>query len=84
VRYHLNGLTAPETREYIRHHLQVVGRSAPVFTPEAVGESFQYARGLPRPIHRVCTGSLLAASLEQKELIDQRLVLRVIADLHGG
>lgn len=84
VRYHLHGLTAPETREYIRHHLQVAGRTAPVFTPEAAGEIFQYARGLPRQINRVCTGSLLAASLEQKELVDQRLVLRVIADLNGG
>ncbi|MDQ7793899.1 MAG: hypothetical protein RDU89_05735 [bacterium] len=62
----------------------MAGRTAPLFTPEAVEEIFQYARGLPRQINRVCTGSLLAASLEQKDLVDQRLVLRVIADLNGG
>jgi len=64
--------------------LPVAGRTAPVFTPEAVGENFPYARGLHRPIHRVSSGSLLAASLEPKELSDQRLVLPMLADGSGG
>ncbi|MCL5038940.1 MAG: type II secretory pathway protein [Firmicutes bacterium] len=45
VRYHMRGLTAPETREYIAHHLKVAGRTSPLFTPEAIEEIFQYARG---------------------------------------
>lgn len=64
--------------------MQLAGRTAPVFTPEAAEEIFQYACGYPRQINRVYNGSLLAASLEQKELVDHCLVLRVIADLNGG
>jgi len=84
VRYHMRGLTAPETREYIAHHLKVAGRTSPLFTPEAIEEIFQYARGIPRRVNHVCANSLLAAFIEQKDLVDQKLVLRVIQDLNGN
>lgn len=84
VRYHMRGLTAPETREYITHHLKVAGRTSPLFTPEAIEEIFQYARGIRSRINQVRANSLLAAFIEQKELIDQKLVLRVIQDLSGN
>jgi len=32
----------------------------------------------------VCANSLLAAFIEHKELVDQKLVLRVIQDLNGN
>ncbi|HAI20440.1 MAG TPA: hypothetical protein DCM14_00810 [Clostridiales bacterium UBA8153] len=83
-RYHPKGLTVPKIRECLCHHLPVAARTAPVFAPKAVGESFPYARGLPRPIHRICSSSLLAASLEAKELRDRCLVLLVLADGNGG
>ena len=84
IRDHMRGLTAPEAREYIAHHLKVAGRTSPLFTPEAIEEIFQYAGGIPRRINHVCANSLLAAFLEQKELIDQKLVFRVIQDLNGN
>ncbi len=83
VGYHMRGLTAPETKDYIAHHLKVAGHKAPLFTPEAVQEVFQYSRGIPRRINRLCTGALLAARIEEKQLVDHRLVLRVITDLNG-
>ena len=83
VRYHLAGLTAPETRDYIAHHLKAAGRTTPLFTGEAIEEIFQYARGIPRRVNHVCTNALLAAYLEQKDLVDQKLVLKVIQDLNG-
>ncbi|MBE3519180.1 MAG: hypothetical protein IMW97_02630 [Firmicutes bacterium] len=84
IRDHMRGLTAPETREYTAHHLKVAGRTSPLFTPEPVEEIFEYARGIPRRINHVSASSLLAAFIEQKELIDQKLVLRVIQDLNGN
>ncbi len=83
VRYHMRGLTSPETKDYIAHHLKVAGHQNPLFTPEAVDEVFQYSRGVPRKINRLCVGALLAAYIEEKQLVDHRLVLRVITDLNG-
>ncbi|MEW6524536.1 MAG: hypothetical protein AB1445_13465 [Bacillota bacterium] len=80
----MRGLTAPGNREYIAHHLKAAGRTSPLFTPEAIEEIFQCARGIPRRVNHVCANSLLAAFIEQKELVDQKLVLRVIQDLNGN
>jgi len=52
--------------------------------PEGIEEIFQYARGIPRRVTHVCANSLLAAFIEQKELVGQKPVLRVIQDLNGN
>jgi type II secretory pathway predicted ATPase ExeA len=35
VRRHMTGMTSEETAGYIRHHLQLAGRSDPLFTDDA-------------------------------------------------
>ena len=44
LRFHLTGLTAAETAEYIRHHLRVAGREQPLFTDTAVDLLFHHSR----------------------------------------
>ncbi|MBE3519081.1 MAG: hypothetical protein IMW97_02130 [Firmicutes bacterium] len=43
-----------------------------------------HALGLGGEPRYVCANSLLAAFVEQKELIDQKLLLRMIQDLNGN
>ena len=47
LRYHLQGMSASETGEYIAHHLALVGRSDRLFSDDANSLIHQVSRGLP-------------------------------------
>ena len=57
--YRLEPFTAEETRTYIGHRLAVAGRSAPLFTDEALAEIHRLTRGVPRLINILCGHALL-------------------------
>jgi general secretion pathway protein A len=60
MRYHLQGLTAPEAAGYIEHRLAVAGAARPIFTPEASRLAFERSGGIPRRINHICDAALLA------------------------
>ena len=45
----MKGMTPDETAGYIRHHLEQAGRTAELFTDEAIAQIHQAARGKPAP-----------------------------------
>ena len=47
VRRHMTGMTSEETAGYIRHHLQLAGRSDPLFTDDAIALSTRAAAANP-------------------------------------
>jgi hypothetical protein len=47
----MKGMTPEETASYIRHHLQAAGRTADLFTDDAVTQIHQAARGRPRTVN---------------------------------
>ncbi len=57
--YRIEPFTAEETRRYIAHRLAVAGRSAPLFTDEALGEVYRLTHGIPRLINILCGHALL-------------------------
>ena len=59
----VNGRERPdETAGYIRHHLEQAGRTAELFTDEAVAQIHQAARGKPRTVNNICTAALIATA----------------------
>ena len=71
VRRHMTGMTSDETDAYIAHHLQLAGRSDPLFTQDATALIHQASRGKPRSINRLAISALIAACAAGKNLVDE-------------
>lgn len=81
LRYHLAGLSLPETRAYVQAHLRAVGANPDLFTKEAVTVIFQHSKGLPRRINKIATAALLKGGHKEVNPIDAPLVEAAIKDL---
>jgi type II secretory pathway predicted ATPase ExeA len=71
VRRHMTGMTGDETAGYIRHHLQLAGRSDPLFTEDAIALIHTSSRGKPRSTNRLAISALIAACAAGKTLVDE-------------
>ncbi|MDQ0114114.1 ExeA family protein [Paenibacillus harenae] len=80
IRFHLEGLSLQETRNYIEHQLEVAGSTHPVFTTEAMDAIYAHTRGISREINNICTAALLEAVLRKDKLIDAVHVSRVLTE----
>lgn len=78
VRFHMDGLTREGTEDYILTHLKVAGAEHAIFTDSAVNEIFQFTVGIPRKINNLCEKCLLYGFIQEKKLIDEIMVKRVI------
>jgi len=83
IRYHLNTLDDTHTTNYIAHRLNMAGRSAQIFTDEAVKLIFDFTRGTPREINNLCDIALLVGYSKRVKEIDERIVAEVIKDTVG-
>lgn len=83
VRYHLSGLSAEETKNYILHRLKIAGREQPAFKEEVIPLIHEYAKGLPRDINNLCDMSLFVGYAKKLTLIDELVVRDVIKDYEG-
>jgi type II secretory pathway predicted ATPase ExeA len=61
VRRTMTGMTSEETAGHIRRHLQLAGRSDPMFTDDATALIHQSGRGKPRAVNRLALAALIAA-----------------------
>lgn len=80
VRFHLEGLSLQECRDYFSHQLEVAGSSHPVFTTEAMDAIYAHTRGISREINNICTAALLDAVLRKDKLIDAMHVTRILSE----
>ena len=78
VRFHMDGLTREGTVDYILTNLKVAGAEHAIFTDSAVNEIFQFTVGIPRKINNLCEKCLLDGFIQEKKLIDEIMVKRVI------
>ena len=67
----MTGMTSEETAGYLHHHLQLAGRSDPLFTDDAVALIHESGRGKPRGVNRLALAALIAACAAGKNLIDE-------------
>ncbi len=81
VRYPMAGMTAEETSGYIRHHLQLAGRSDPLFSDDAINLIHQSARGKPRTINNLAIQSLLATFAAGKAIVDENAARTAVTEV---
>lgn len=83
ARYHLTPLNLAETREYIRHRVQVAGVKRPLFADAAVRSIHRLAGGVPRLINVLCDRALLGAYANDASTIDRACLKRAALEVLG-
>lgn len=78
-------LDRAETGRYIQSHLTYAAGKTDIFTDKALDEIYRESTGIPGRINRICDGSLMYASQQNKRLIDDHLVRFVMEhEMLGG
>jgi general secretion pathway protein A len=79
-KYTLNPLDAKETKELINFRVKAAGYNSrmELFLDEAFGEIYNYTRGYPRKITKLCHQVLKELILQNKQAVDRGLVRDVI------
>lgn len=83
VRYHLKPFDLEETAAYVKHHLRVAGRQEPLFSDGFLSSAHDHTKGVARKINNLCRTALLLGATEQKPILDDTDLKRVIRDLEG-
>ncbi len=84
VRWRLVPLAPRETREYVRHRLQVAaGEERDLLTEPALREVHRRSGGVPRLVNLLCDRALLAGYADGTERIGPDLVRRADRELRG-
>jgi hypothetical protein len=79
---HLEPLCLTDSRDYMEHRFRKADwKGNPELTGEAVLEIYQFSKGVPRHINKMCTRLLLDGFMEKKHKLDRDDVLEVAAAL---
>jgi type II secretory pathway predicted ATPase ExeA len=71
MRYTMQPMTREETTSYLRHHLNLAGRSDTLFSDDAIDLIHTTSRGLPRAVNNLAIQALIAAYTDRKAIVDQ-------------
>jgi type II secretory pathway predicted ATPase ExeA len=71
----------PESAEYMRHQLALVGRTDPLITDDAIARLHKASLGLPRALNNVAVAALIAATTAGKALVDDDCARKAVAEL---
>ena len=80
-RVRLRSLHPEEVEGYLNFRLELAGRTAKLFCPDAVEAIGRAARGIPRLIDRVAEHSLLIALRDKKKEIDSDMVTEAVEEV---
>jgi type II secretory pathway predicted ATPase ExeA len=83
LRYHLDGMDLQETVSYVRHHLQLAGRSDPLFSDDALSLIHQTSRGIPRAVNNLAVQALIAAFIDGKGMVDEAAARAAVTEVTG-
>jgi general secretion pathway protein A len=81
VKIRLKEFSEKDTKDYIKHRLNVAGCDKEIFSEEAVRSVYQYTNGTPRLINTVCDNALLEGYLAKMHKIDSSTIKTVAVDL---
>lgn len=83
VRYALHPLDLEETAAYVKHQLRLVDFHNQLFSDAFVADLHLHAKGVPRLINNICRAALLLGATENKLILDETDLKRVLLDLNG-
>jgi type II secretory pathway predicted ATPase ExeA len=78
LRVHLTGLAQSEAAAYVKHQLEMAGRTDTLFTDDVIAEIYQQAKGIPRLINTLCYECLLDIYQRQKNVVDMPTLEKVL------
>ncbi|MGQ0811929.1 MAG: AAA family ATPase [Nitrospiraceae bacterium] len=84
VDYHLDPMDEEDTKEYIRHRIQVAGGTHLLFTDEACKWVYRITSGVPRLINQVCDTALAYGFAEQSRWITIKILSQAAQDRSQG
>ena len=83
--YHLLPLDLAQTIAYIRHQIQLAGyKAGTLFPDDALARIFNYTKGLPRQINRLCTTALLVGMADQRQVMEESVIRKAVTELEQG
>jgi type II secretory pathway predicted ATPase ExeA len=81
LRYNMPPMTDQETSSYLRHHLNLAGRSDTLFSDDATTLIHQTSRGYPRAVNNLALQSLVAAFTAGKSIVDESSARAAVAEV---
>jgi type II secretory pathway predicted ATPase ExeA len=81
LRYAMPPMTSEETSSYLRHHLDLAGRSDTLISDDAIALIHQTSRGYPRAVNNLALQALTAAFLDNKTIVDESSARTAIAEV---
>ncbi len=83
-RYHLSPLKENDVLGFIQHRLIIAGGGRmQFFTESALKKAFLLSKGIPRLINVLCDRALLGAYVEEKDQVDDKIMLRAAKEVFG-
>ena len=83
VRFHLTPFDLEETAAYIKHHLRVASYQEQLFSDGFIAGVYDQTKGVARKINNLCRNALLLGVTENKQILDETDLKRVLLDLEG-
>jgi type II secretory pathway predicted ATPase ExeA len=81
VRYAIGGMDLAESVGYLRHHLELAGRTDQLIADDAAARLHRYANGIPRALNNAAMAGLMAAAADGKGLVDDLCAKKAVAEL---
>jgi type II secretory pathway predicted ATPase ExeA len=81
VRYAIAGMDVAESVGYLRHHLELAGRTDELSADDAATRLHRYANGIPRALNNAARAALMAAAADGKGLVDDVCAKKAVAEL---
>jgi general secretion pathway protein A len=80
MRYHLEGLTRKELPLYLKHCLNRVGITHPLFSEPAIEAIYQATRGISRKVNLLGQDSLMACAAKKAQIVDADHVREAVTE----
>ncbi|GAA5107712.1 ExeA family protein [Haloechinothrix salitolerans] len=81
LRYTMPPMTPEETASYLRHHLELAGRSDTLFSDDAIALIHQTSRGYPRAANNLALQALVAAYAVNKTIVDEAAARTAVTEI---
>jgi general secretion pathway protein A len=81
INYYIEPLTKNETKEYIKHRLNIAGSEKNIFSASATREIFSFSKGFPRLINIICDLALLTGYVKEQKTINELIIKECAKEL---
>ena len=81
LNYYLKPLSKNDTREYIRHRLNIAGTEKKIFKSDTLPAVMSFSKGYPRLINSICDQALLTGYVKGVRQIDARIIRECAEEL---